>query len=152
MGVHHVDGPVAQVEQMAQWLEGLPTTDRETRDKIATNLRAAAAALSAAEKERNGSKPPATQEEREGEARPGVHMRPKDGRECSYMAAGGFCNKCGWLAPAKREGDVIEKLREWVEGTSQWSGVAFGHVVRVDELARFLDSISSEEGHGDVDA
>ncbi len=48
-GVHHVDGPLAQIRQMADWADGLsdPTrnADWETAGKIAKNLRAAADAL-----------------------------------------------------------------------------------------------------------
>ena len=48
-GVHHKDGPLAQVRQMADWAARLadPTrnADWETAGKIAKNLRAAADAL-----------------------------------------------------------------------------------------------------------
>ena len=47
-GIHHKDGPLAQVAQMADWAEveaRKPFPDNETLRKIATNLRASVAAL-----------------------------------------------------------------------------------------------------------
>lgn len=42
-GVYHKDGPLAQIEQMAEWVSKLPSEHVEIRNKIAANLRAALA-------------------------------------------------------------------------------------------------------------
>jgi len=86
----------------------------------------------------------------------GGHIRPRDGKACSYLAnAYGQCNKCGWSAEARPTYDpeteiVVDRERLFAWGQAIHAATHYGETEGLDTTAHSIsDTLNAHTGGDD---